>query len=138
VSLVLPGRGTVWLGPLALRQYGAGEDPLATGGDWESAGWLGGVLGTLIGLLGALAGTLAGSGRAPRFTLALVRATVGLGGALLLAGAIAAILRQPAGVVWTLLLAGGLTVAIFLPGLGTLRRRLAARELRRMEALDAR
>jgi hypothetical protein len=140
LNLVLPGRGRVWLEGVELRQYGDAEDPLeaASARGAGAAVLLGAGLGTLLGVIGALIGALAGSGRAPRFTLALARATVVAGAALVVAGLVAFALGRPASLAWSLALPGALALAIFAPGLGALGRRYEELELRRMRALDTR
>lgn len=138
VNLVLPAAGTVRLGPLELRQYERDEDPLAAGalGWLGRPGLLGSVLGVSLGLLGALVGVLAGTGRAPQLARTLARAGAQLGGGLLAGGLLALVLHQPTEIVYSLLLAGGIGLAVFGVAVRTLRQREQETELRRMRAID--
>ena len=69
VNVVLPGRGTVEVGPLRLVQFGDDEDPLVVKRPWWS-GRTGGLVG---GLTGALLGCLGARSWACRSSLATVR-----------------------------------------------------------------
>ncbi len=137
INLVLPGRGTVWLGPIRLERSSP-PTVAAVGGWWsERFGSLAGaVLGSLFGVLGALIGVLGGRGRARRLVLLLLVAMVGVGGSLALLGVVAAGSSQPRYVWYPLLLVGGLSAVVGLVVLPAVRRRYAADELRRIAAMD--
>jgi hypothetical protein len=140
VNVVLPGRGTVYLGPLRLVQYADDQDPLCVAGQWwgdQTAGVVGGILGSVLGCLGALVGTLSGMGKARRLVLTLMGTTAVAGLVSLGVGAVALISGQPYAVWFPLLLVGALSVAIMGGSLPVVRRRYAEIELRRMAAADA-
>jgi hypothetical protein len=138
INLVLPGRGTVWLGPMQL-QARTGASGATHGGWWsERVGVLLGVmLGSSLGVLGALIGVLGGRGKARRTVLALLVGMIAIGGCLVLVGAAAASSSQPRHVWYPLLAIGGASAIIALVILPAMRRRYAADELRRIEAMDA-
>jgi len=131
VMLVLPGRGEVVLGPLALAEYRAGVDPLEAADGWwgrRGGGLVGGLLGGLVGCLGALIGVLGARGKARGFVLGAMKAML-LGGAVLSAVGILALARsQPFHVWWPLLLVGGLCVVLSAGLLPTVRKRYSAEE----------
>ena len=165
VNVVLPGPGTVTLGPLRLLEYAPGENVLASGspgtrspqpsdlegapgqgrlgqpaawwGDRE-AGILGGVLGMLLGGMGALIGFLAGRGKARGFVLSALVGTAALGVVALAIGAVAAVRSQPYVVCYPLFLFGVLSTVIPAGLFFRLRRRYEELELRKMQAQDAR
>jgi len=135
INLVLPGPGTVWLGPLHLSAAG-GSAP----GLWwsERAGMLvGTMLGSFLGVVGAIIGVLGGRGRARGLVLTLLVGMIAVGGGLVLVGAAAVASSQPRHVWYPLLAIGGVSAVIALVILPVMRRRFAADELRRIEALDA-
>ena len=139
INLVMPGRGTVWLGPMQLQPR-TGTSGTTHGGWWsERVGVLLGVmLGSSLGVLGALIGVLGGRGKARRTVLALLVGMIALGGCLVLVGAAAAATSQPRHVWYPLVVLGGAAGLIALVILPAMRRRFAADELRRIDALDAR
>ena len=140
VNVVLPGRGTVYLGPLQLMQYDQNENPLAVAGQWWSprdAGWIGAILGTALGCLGALVGTLTSKGKARALVLGALKLTAVVGVALLAAGIAAITTKQPYHVYYPLLLLGLLGTVIPLGVLKTCRKRFEEMELRKMAAMDA-
>ena len=137
INLVLPGRGTVWLGPMRLERSSAPAGG-ARGGWWSerSGSLVGAVLGSLFGLVGALIGVLGGRGRARRLVLLLLVGMVAVGASLALLGVVATGSSQPRYVWYPLLLVGGLSAVVGLVVLPGVRRRYAADELRRIEAMD--
>jgi len=140
VNVVLPGRGTVHLGPLHLVEYADDEDPLGVPGQWwdeQSGGWIGGISGSVLGCLGGLIGLLSGLGRARRLVLGLAGAICLVGVLILAAGVTALALGQPYGVWYPLVLLGGLCTAVMGGMLPVLWRRYQQIELRRMAAMDA-
>ncbi len=139
INLVLPGRGTVWLGPMQVQPW-AGAAGTMQGGWWsERVGALvGTMLGSLLGVVGALIGVLGGRGKARRTVLALLVGVIAVGACLVLVGAAAVAGSQPRHVWYPLLALGGASALIGLVLLPAMRRRFAADELRRIDALDAR
>ena len=141
LNLLLPGRGTVYLGPFTLVQFsGRAEDSHHTGVWWSrrQGDWIGGLLGSLAGILGGTIGTLAGSGKARRFVLVTQKIMIVFGWILATSGFVALARAQPYHVWYPLLLCGVLAVAIFWALLPVTRKRYHDLELRRMAAVDAR
>ena len=139
INLVLPGRGSVVIGPLRLDGYSASGG--TTAGAWWSqrAGLLFGVaLGSFLGILGGAIGVLAGRGKARRAVLRSLTAMIVVGGALALLGAAAILTAQPRYVWYPALSLGGLAAMLGIVLSRPLRMRYAADELRRMQAMDAR
>ncbi len=139
LNVVLPGRGTVYLGPLRLVQFGPGEDPLGTVGQWWSdqrGGLVGGILGIMLGGMGGLIGWLAAAGKARRLVLGMLKAMLAIGVAALLLGGFALIRSQPYAVYYPLLLVGFISSVV--PGvlLRNVQKRYEELELRRMRAMD--
>ncbi len=136
IDLVLPGQGTVWLGPMQL-----GRLPLVApaGSAWWNgpSGNLAGALGSLLGLVGGLAGVLAGRGKARRLVLSLIVGMVAVGVGLALLGGLATLIAQPHDVWYPLVFVGGLSAVVGLSVLPAVRRRYAMEELRRIQARDA-
>lgn len=136
INLVLPGQGTVWLGPMQLERL-----PLvaSAGSAWWNgpSGNLAGALGSLLGLVGGLAGVLAGRGKARRLVLSLIVGMVAVGVGLALLGGLATLTAQPRDVWYPLVLVGGLSAVVGLSVLPAVRRRYAMEELRRIQARDA-
>jgi hypothetical protein len=142
VNVFLPGRGSVFLGPLELVQFAANDSPLAgTGVSWSTdrqAGLLGAVIGSVLGAFGAITGLLGGRGRAPRFVLGLLKTEVAIGATLLVLGLVALTRSQPSATVFTLILGGVVAVGVAIPAIKLLSRRYQEEELRRMTAMDTR
>jgi hypothetical protein len=156
-NVVLPGRGTVYLGPIKLVQFDKGQLAGTIGGSgvnawWtdRAAGWVGGigggVGGIVIGTVGAIIGILTWSGTGRRvclwllgimFVFGLIVMTVGLGG-----GLAALAFSQPYAVWYPLLIIGaslGLLCTILPAALfSTIKRVYEQRELRKMRAMDTR
>jgi hypothetical protein len=132
INLVLPGSGTVEIGPLRVVSLG--------GSAWWSdrtAGLLGASAGVMIGLLGATVGVLAARRKARRFVLSTMVVLVCLGVASLVAGTVALVRHQPYAVVYPLFLLGVIGVGVFASGYRGVRRGFEEAELRKMHALDA-
>lgn len=141
VSLVMPGRGEVALGPLELVQL---QTPFPQLGGIFTPWWgpeignrIGAVLGSLMGLSGAAIGVLSGLGRARRLVNLLVGGWIVVGAGLLLAGIAAIALGQPVEVLLPLLLSGVIACAVMGALTLVVRRRYQQSEWRRMQALDA-
>lgn len=133
LSLVLPGAGRVWIGPLELTSPGAMSSA------WWSdraGGLIGGVAGSLIGITGAIVGVLVARGRGRRAVLATMAALAIIGGCLLVVGLVALARSQPYAVYFPLILGGIILVAVFGPGFRRARRAYEDAELRRMRAMD--
>lgn len=140
VNVVLGGKGTVWLGPLRLVQYGPEEDPLAIQGQWwsgRSAGLMGGIAGTMLGCLGGLVGWLAWKGKARVFVFGTMRTFKVLGGTSLVLGGVAVATSQPYAVYYPLLLIGVIMVGVAVVTSRNLQKRYEDLELRKMRAMDA-
>ena len=138
INLVLAGRGAVWLGPMHLQRASALAG--AAQGEWWSArsGILfGALLGSLVGVVGALIGVLGGRGRARGLVIGLLVGMITVGACLALVGVAAALSSQPRHVWYPLLAIGGGSGLIGRVILPAMRRRFAADELRRIEAMDA-
>ena len=134
VNAVLPGKGSVEIGPLELIRL-AGPAGEAWVPD-RAVGVIGALLGTATGLLGGLIGVLVSRNRGRRLVLpAMTAATVG--GVALVVGAVIAVgAGQPANVVLLLLVPGAVLATAFGVALPAVRRAYAQAELRRMRAMD--
>src|SRR5262249_34656193 len=133
INLVLPGSGTVEIGPLTVRSLGGRSA-------WWSertAGGIGAAAGVIVGLLGAGIGVLASRGKARGPVLAAMRMLAIVGAVSIVVGAIALVARQPYAVVFPILLFGVILLAVFGGGYRAVRRGYEAAELRKMHALDA-
>ncbi len=140
LNVVLPSTGRVWVGPLRLVQYEAGEDPLAASGAWWSdrrGGLIGGIGGSVIGLMGAVVGILGGTGKARRTVMTTMKIIAGVGGACLAGGIVAVLTGQPYGVYYPLLLGGGITAVVFGGMIPLMSHRYQQAELSKMQSLDA-
>ncbi len=143
INLFLPGRGTVYLGPLKLVEYAGNSFNAAIGSSnaWWSdrgAGLIGAIGGGVIGCLGSLLAWLASKGKARAFVLGTLKILIGMGAAAGIAGVIALLTSQPYAVWLLLLLFGVLLVAILLLRLRQYQRQYRNVELRRMASVDAR
>jgi len=139
VNLVLPGTGTVWLGPLRLVQYAPGELPGSPRAWWSASlgGWVGGIGGSLLGCMGGLIGWCAAKGRARGLVMFLTAAIFIIGVASLIGGIAALAAAQPYGVYYPLLLVGVLCTILPAWQIRGIRNRYEQIELRRMSAADA-
>ena len=137
VNVVLPGSGTVWVGPIQLVSLGG--TGVESGAWWSdrTAGLAGGIGGTIVGILGGVLGSLASRGRARRLVLATMVVLVAIGVVLLAAGVVAVALSQPYAVMGTLFIAGAVLVVPFSVATRSTRAAYARAELRKMRALDA-
>jgi hypothetical protein len=134
INVVLPGSGTVEIGPLeVVRLAEAGS------GAWlpdRAVGVVGAALGSAIGLLGALVGVLVSRNRGRGFVLPVMTAASVLGGVLIAASVAAIPAGQPPGVVFLLFVPGVILATAFGASLPRVRRAYAEAELRRMRAMD--
>jgi hypothetical protein len=138
VNVVLPGRGTVYLGPLELtEETGAASgfsDPVTAS---RLVGMAGGMAGAVIGSLGALIGVLTSLGRARRFVIASATSLIALGMVAFTAGIVAfASAGSYSAAYPALLLLGFVSSVVPLGLLPTIRRRYEEIELRTMRAHD--
>jgi hypothetical protein len=139
LNLVLPGAGTVAVGPVRLVRLAAGDRPAAVGSGPsidQLVGLVGGLAGGALGIAGGTIGWLAARRRAPRAVLGAVKAGVAIGAGLIVAGVNAFLTGQPSPVAYTCLLLGGITAGVAATVLPGLRRAYAEAELRKMRALD--
>jgi len=141
INLFLPGRGTVYLGPVKLLQLPKAKSAASAmypNGWWSpsAAGrifiWGGGI----IGCLGGLCGWLSSQGRARRLVMGTFFFLSALGLVSAIAGAVGAFVNQPF-FVWTPLLLTGVLLLIVCPfNLKQMRRNYEVLEMRRMVSLD--
>jgi hypothetical protein len=129
LALVMPGKGTVELGPIRLVEYGPLGDPLTPPGAWWSSrasGIFAGIGAILLGGAGVLIGTLTISGRSQRLVQGLLAVTflVGIVGATI--GATALISDQPTAVYYPILILGVLCLVLPPASIGHVRRRFAS------------
>lgn len=140
-NVQLPTKGTVYLRNVRLVQADSFAGVMKEAGAWWSdstGGMIGGIGGVAMAAFFVLIQVLGNrTGVSPVLTARLLQAMVALGGLLLVAGIVAACLRQPYGVYYVLLLSGALST-----GLGVFRLRqfqLLCQdiELRRISSMDA-
>jgi hypothetical protein len=134
VEVVLPGAGSVWVGPLRLTSMGD-----AGAGAWWSdrmGGVVGGVAGSMLGLMGAVLGVSIARRKHRSMVLAGTTALVVGGLVVLVAGVWALVSSQPYAVWYPLLLVGGLSIIVFGGVRRGARRAYTDAELRRMRAAD--
>lgn len=139
-NLVLPGKGTVYLGSVRLTQGAvAGLSVGETTGWWteQQAGWIGGILGSFFGCLGALIGVLVGRGRCRRLVMAVFYGAFVVSGVLMAIGIAAVVLSQPWHVYYPVVLTGFIGAVVLGSCLPTARKRYDQIEFRKMQALDA-
>ena len=138
INLMLPGRGAVWLGPMHLQRATA-QAEAGQGGWWSarSGTLLGAMMGSLVGVVGAIIGVLGGRGRARGLVLGLLVGMITVGACLALVGVAAALSSQPRHKWYPWLVISGASRLIGFVILTAMRRRFAADELRRIEAMDA-
>ena len=137
MNLVLPGKGTVYIGPISLSMSAAGENQTKAWWGTRASGLIGGIFGGTMGLLGAITGILSSRGTARGFVFSVFWGLLGVGLCLLALGIFAAVSHQPYAVYGIPLFAGGLASLLSLVLLPVVRRRYQDLELRRMSAADA-
>lgn len=150
INLHLPGRGTVYLGPVTLVEYHADRPAVSRhpGYDWffgrtshpwwsSSASIWASNLGTLLLLCsGLLIGLLCWKGKGRGFVVALLKVHVGLGVLCGVASVTAFAQHQPFAVWFPLSLFAILLVSIYATMLFTVDKCYRELELRRMQSLD--
>ncbi len=137
IAVVLPGAGTVAVGPLTL---GPLDGVTSTTGVWwtdSTGGLIGGIGGSVVGVLAALGVWLVARGRRRDAVLGAMWVGLGAGIVTFAVGLYAVVDGQGYGVYYPLLLLGGLLALVCGLGYPVIRRRYEAVELRRMHALDA-
>jgi hypothetical protein len=141
-NLVLPGRGTFYIGPVKLLELPKAKSAseMIYPNEWWSApmtgklfGWGGGV----VGCLGGLCGWLAAKGKGRAFVIAILAGLTVLGTVLGVGGLLALGLGQPFFVWLPMLFTALLLLAVCPAHLRHFRRRYEELELRRMAAIDA-
>jgi hypothetical protein len=133
INVVLPGKGTVDLGPLKLAEL---DSAASFGLGGVTLDRLGGLAGALLGVMGALIGTLTSMGRARRFVMGATLALVAVGVASFAAGIFTASQSQTLVGSYPFLLVGFLASVLPLGMLPIIRRRYEEVELRTMRAHD--
>lgn len=132
------GPGAVWIDDVRLvkgssswlGQFNLEDNPGAV------LGVLGGILGAMVGIWGGIAGTLASKGRARAFVLTSAWVIILLGAALAGIGGYCYFTRQPYGVWFPMVLAGGIIALVVLANYPALARRYTLLEASRLEAMD--
>ncbi|EEF60652.1 hypothetical protein [Pedosphaera parvula] len=141
-NLYLPGRGTVYLGPVKLAQYSNSNltAALTPSNAWWSdrtAGLVGGYGGGFIGILCSICALLAYKGKARAFVTSVLLVLSGFGGVLATLACLALIQHQPYAV-WFPLTLGALLLRGICPyRLRTFQKQYNDLELRRIASLDA-
>jgi hypothetical protein len=143
INLVLPGQGTVHIGPIKLVEYEGDlglQKPRGAGGAWWSdraAGWIGGIGGSVLGCLGSILAVLAAKGRFRGFVVWTSLTLIAVGVIAFVVGVAAVVLGQPYAVWFPMLLIGFLLLAILPFRLRQYQKGYDDLELRRMVAMDA-
>lgn len=142
VNLVLPGRGTVYIGPLKLLQMPKAKS--ASSVLYPNAWWDGPASGKIFGwgggilvCLGGLCVVLASKGKARALVTGVLVGMSALGGVLGVGGFIGLALGQPFFVWLPMLFTAAILLAICPFNLRQFRKRCEELELRRMASLDA-
>jgi len=115
VNVIMPGAGTVYLGPMTLVEFAPGEDPLRDPTAWWDSiagGLIGGLAGVILGLWGAVTGILAAKDKGKEFVRSSFPVVLAAGLLSLAAGAVALLRKQPYEVYYPLLLSGGLAAVL--------------------------
>jgi hypothetical protein len=143
-NIVLPGRGTIFLGPLILVQFEKSESAATIGAKnawWtdRTGGWIGGITGSVIGAIGSIIGISCWLGIARKLCFSLLGLMFTFGVISLAMALVALIFSQPYAVYYPLLLVGILCVSMpplsFYTGI---KQRYEQIELRKMHAMDMR
>jgi len=143
INLILPGQGTVYLGPIKLVEYegdlGLEKTRGAAGAWWSdrAAGWIGGIGGSVLGCLGSILAVLAAKGRNRGFVVWTSITLIAMGVISVILGIAAVAVGQPYAVWFPLLLLGVLLLAILPFRLRQYQRGYEDLELRRMASMDA-
>jgi len=136
-NVVLPGGGTVFIGPMRLIQYSQQQSVSGPAvKPWWNKRKGEQVLGLLGGIFGALIGILAGSGKARRLVLVLLMAMFVSGVATLSLALLAIAKSQPYSIISPLLVYGIGCSLLPIVLRSLIRRRFAETELRKIKAMD--
>jgi len=136
VNVVLPGSGTVEVGPLELVRLDA---EAAGGGAWlseRSIGVAGALVGVAAGIFAASIAWLVGHRRGRRFVLPAMTAAMAAGIGLIALSVVGLATGQPPNVVLVVLIGGLVLAAAFGIAIPRARRLYADAELRKMRAMD--
>jgi hypothetical protein len=139
LNLVLPGDGTVIIGPVRIVRLDAGDASAGAGSGPTTdqlVGLIGGLAGAALGIAGGTIGWLVSRRRAPRPVLGALRGGKVLGAILAVVGVAALLTGQPSSVAYPLLLLGGIMAGVSAAVLPGIRQAYADAELRRIRALD--
>lgn len=140
LNLVLPSGGNVWIGPVSLREYDAGENPLSSsaGGWWSSGqgGMIGGIAGSILGCMGGLIGIMVSRGKARGLVMFLLWCGLAAGALSLLITLVALLNRQPWHVWYPSALIGAIALPVFGLHLRSVPKRYEQVEMLRMHAMD--
>jgi hypothetical protein len=140
VNVVMPGRGTVYLGSIQLNEEKAAASAFAgDGGEPAPVNLprLTATAGSIVGGLGALMGVLTSLGRARRLVLILATSVIAVGAAVFVAGIVGmSSSRPPTDGYPALLVFGFLASVVPLGLLPVIRKRYEDLELRTMRAHD--
>jgi len=140
INVILPGPGTVYLGPIKLVEYEGNFGMQKQQGAWwsdQATGWIGTTEGFVLGGFGGVLAWLASKGRCRGFVVTTSYTLIGVGILLTIGGLLALVSHQPFGVWFPLLLPGVLLVGIIPPRLKQFRKGYEDLELRRMASMDA-
>jgi hypothetical protein len=143
INLILPGQGTVYLGPIKLVEYEGDLGLQKSGGAgsvWWSdraAGWIGGIGGSVLGCLGSILAVLAAKGRCRGFVVWTSLVFIVMGIMAFVMGVAAVVVGQPYAVWFPLLLIGFLLLSILPFRLRQFQKGYEDLEMRRMAAMDA-
>jgi hypothetical protein len=135
IGLVLPGPGTVEVGPLELVRL----DDASSSNAWLSdrgIGVAGAAIGSAIGILSVAVAVAAGRRTGRRYVLPLMTAAAVVGVALIALSVVGLVTGQPPNVILLLLVSGLVLAAVFGGSIPRTRRMYADAELRKMRAMD--
>ena len=137
LNLIMPGKGTVEVKNLILRNGGADLQTISPWWNNRVGGWMGGILGILAGMVGIGFALLVKRSKDSRVPQKFVYGTVSVSSIMVGIGAVAYFQGQPSEVFSPLVLVGGIIGAIMAAQLPSLKRQQAERELRHMQAMDS-
>jgi len=136
VNVVLPGAGTVDVGPLELVRMDAATSGATAWLSDRAIGVAGALIGVAVGVFAVAIAWLAGRRRARRFVLAATTAAAGAGIGLVVLSVVGWWTGQPPNVVLFVLVSGLVLALAFGASIPRTRRLYADAELRKMRAMD--